>query len=824
MRSREVALLNPFLSTHNSQENLIMKRTLYGLILLAAVLMAISAIGVQPAVAQVPPGVVVDSIADAINWQVVFPFRSHHVVADPMTQRMAFISGTAAGGGSPIWLSSSDNGQTWNSLTGFLSGGAGRVAIAADKGFTTHIAYRAGLASGAIAIYYDTDAYGDGTGLGTPVMVNDTNLAYTPNYPDIAVSDDGKNIMISAIRFNQMDTMWVFVSHDSGATWSTKTVVSVYDPALAANATPGLMWYGPNIAMGKDGYGIVMCTAQYDSMGLADQYWELYSETRDYGETWSTPAWLPPPPASEYSASEVFFEQGTIVVVDSTPHLALALLKPNGTWESTGPREMVEFHKENGSWVHHAISHFDELTGSFNLANNGNMCLDTLGNLYCVFSNRNYSALPSFYNSQFSNQMFIAGSSDGGKTWTDPVRLTGLERQAAGENGDVKCIGMIQVPPIIADDAAAIWLNGVYPGLYTGGPIVTAWAQARFPLNVVWTGPYDKDTHAPKPGGYEIAAKGASPYNWYEISGIGTKVDGWKNGPLSGDAARDDGYAGPFPIGFNFWYYGQEFSTFHVAANGLVGLSDSVLNSAAAGPNPPDSLGYYSGYKFPGSGNPFGSIIAAFYNDLDLTPHSVDGYGHGDVYYWTNAAMDTAVVEWYQAGNFNSDSDTTITFEVIMAKGDSSVAVMFKDIGNTGSQATAMVGVQQSDSVGVGYWFGGYPTGNEPLVNTGVVFKPSVSTGIIPGQQTPLSFALLQNYPNPFNPSTTISYSLPRQMKATLKIFNILGQEVATLVNEVQSPGAHSVNFNASKLASGVYIYRLQAGEFSSSFKMVLMK
>ena len=79
-----------------------MKRTLYGLILLTAVLMAISAIGVQPAAAQVPPGVVVDSIASAINWQVVFPFRAHHMVADPKTGKMAFVSGTAAGGGSPI--------------------------------------------------------------------------------------------------------------------------------------------------------------------------------------------------------------------------------------------------------------------------------------------------------------------------------------------------------------------------------------------------------------------------------------------------------------------------------------------------------------------------------------------------------------------------------------------------------------------------------------------------------------------------------------------------------------------------------------------------
>ena len=804
-----------------------MKQTLFGLTFLAVVFITLAAITTQPAAAQVPPGVVIDSIAAAINWQVIFPYRAHHLVADPRTGKMAFVTGTAAGGGNPVWLSSTDNGQTWNSLTGFLpSSGAGRVAIAADHGATTHIAYRTGFATGPIGIFYDKDANGDGTGLGNPVMVNDTNTARTPNYPDIAVSPDGKHILIAAMRFNQMDTLWVFASHDSGATWSTKTVISVFDPAVAPpNAAPGLMWYGPALAMGPNGYGILMCTAQYDTLGLADQYWEVYSETRDFGETWSTPAWLTPPNPSDYSGSEVFFEGGQILVTnDSIPHLALALLKPNGAWEVTGPREMVEIHKEDGNWVYTTISRFDELTGSFNLANNGSLGMDTLGRLYCVFSNRNNSALPDWFNSQFSNQLYIAGSSDGGKTWTEPVRLTHQERQAAGEENDVKSIGLTQVPPVIPDQAVALWLNGVYPGLYTGGSTVTAWAQARFPLSVVWTGPYDKDLDAPTPGGYGIAAKGASPFQWNEISGAGTQVTGWRNGPATPDGARDDGYAGPFPIGFNFWFFGQEYSSFYVAANGLVSFTDSVLNSAATQPSPVDSLGFYAGYKIPGAGNPFQTLIAGFYNDLDLVPHDVDGYGNGDVYYWTNPANDTLVIEWYRVGNFNSDSDTTVTFQIVLAKTDSSVAVMFKDIGNTGSENTAIVGVQAADTVGVAYWQGGYPSGNTPAANTGVIFKHTGATAVAPGPQAPATFALMQNYPNPFNPNTQIVYSLPRQLKTTLKVFNILGQEVATLVNEVQSAGQHSVNFNASNLASGVYLYRLQAGEFTSSYKMVLMK
>jgi hypothetical protein len=85
-------------------------------------------------------------------------------------------------------------------------------------------------------------------------------------------------------------------------------------------------------------------------------------------------------------------------------------------------------------------------------------------------------------------------------------------------------------------------------------------------------------------------------------------------------------------------------------------------------------------------------------------------------------------------------------------------------------------------------------------------------------------FELNQNYPNPFNPSTTIEYSLPSSSNVSLKVFDILGNEVADLVNGLQNSGKHSIEFNASNLPSGLYIYRVQAGDFLSNKKMVLLK
>jgi hypothetical protein len=92
------------------------------------------------------------------------------------------------------------------------------------------------------------------------------------------------------------------------------------------------------------------------------------------------------------------------------------------------------------------------------------------------------------------------------------------------------------------------------------------------------------------------------------------------------------------------------------------------------------------------------------------------------------------------------------------------------------------------------------------------------------GDVIPLVYDLSQNYPNPFNPSTTINYSIPMESRVTLKIYNMLGQEVATVVNETMKAGKYEASFNASKLASGAYIYRIQAGTFVSVKKMMLLK
>jgi hypothetical protein len=114
--------------------------------------------------------------------------------------------------------------------------------------------------------------------------------------------------------------------------------------------------------------------------------------------------------------------------------------------------------------------------------------------------------------------------------------------------------------------------------------------------------------------------------------------------------------------------------------------------------------------------------------------------------------------------------------------------------------------------------------GDTSYIKMDLAKKPGMQASTI---QTPAEYTLLDNYPNPFNPSTVISWSAPGGAVGslvTLKVYDILGREVKTLVNETQTPGTHSISFDASNLASGVYFYQLRAGSFMSTKKMILTK
>ena len=115
---------------------------------------------------------------------------------------------------------------------------------------------------------------------------------------------------------------------------------------------------------------------------------------------------------------------------------------------------------------------------------------------------------------------------------------------------------------------------------------------------------------------------------------------------------------------------------------------------------------------------------------------------------------------------------------------------------------------------GHGEGFFGIYSGDSTLVTS---LKPFPAT-------EPIRNSLSQNYPNPFNPSTSIRYALSGRALVSLTVFNTLGQQVATLVNETEEAGYHSVRFDGRGLASGVYFYRLSSGEYVATKRLLLIR
>jgi len=123
-----------------------------------------------------------------------------------------------------------------------------------------------------------------------------------------------------------------------------------------------------------------------------------------------------------------------------------------------------------------------------------------------------------------------------------------------------------------------------------------------------------------------------------------------------------------------------------------------------------------------------------------------------------------------------------------------------------------------TSNYGMGYVF-------EGVFDDLKIYSLSSVTGVEDVSDLALSsFRLMQNYPNPFNPSTTISYFTAKNEKVSLKIFDVLGNEVAELINEEKPAGYYEVDFNASNLSSGIYYYTLRAGSLVQSKKMILLK
>ncbi len=173
--------------------------------------------------------------------------------------------------------------------------------------------------------------------------------------------------------------------------------------------------------------------------------------------------------------------------------------------------------------------------------------------------------------------------------------------------------------------------------------------------------------------------------------------------------------------------------------------------------------------------------------------------------------------------NFNIDYPGKYIFSNYLVGGYDSLQVSSGiscdlNAGYAGGERYGKYVVNDSDAVFWGDWSSHPWDGNFWL--TGTLLPTSVKNDKV----LPTEFNLLQNYPNPFNPATKINYTIPQQGFVLLKIYDVLGNEVTTLVDEYREVGSYEITFDASMLSSGIYFYKLQAGDFVQTKKMILVK
>ncbi len=315
----------------------------------------------------------------------------------------------------------------------------------------------------------------------------------------------------------------------------------------------------------------------------------------------------------------------------------------------------------------------------------------------------------------------------------------------------------------------------------------------------------------------------APTYDWIEIdpnyggSGIQLNING-PGGTQNASINR--------VLPFTFRYYGENTSLITVCRNGWISTHANIAFTD------------FRNYPIPSAPGPYG-LIAPFWDHLSTTVS-------GHVYYWFDEANHRFIVEWSHLETFGTPV-VTETFEVILfdpqfyptQSGNGKLLFQYAEIteayGDSTDNPYSTVGIESpdhTDGLEVTYWNTPHDAAAMPVANgraflfTTDANPPLLAAPPVSQMSVPDLYSLGQNYPNPFNPTTTIRFGLPKASRVQLEVFDITGCRVwggPTSTLEY-SAGYHEIIFDGSNLASGIYLCRLTAGEFSASKKLVLLK
>ena len=398
------------------------------------------------------------------------------------------------------------------------------------------------------------------------------------------------------------------------------------------------------------------------------------------------------------------------------------------------------------------------------------------------------------------NSQFLR-TTDGGTNWTVST--------VTGASG-LRCSG------ITAIDADTAWIAMNDPsGVTSGGIFKTTDGGNTWTLQTAFTGSgghpivihfFDANNGLcvgnPRNNEFKIYTTTNGGTNWNLVDGANIP------NPLNGELGIEHTIVNS--AGNSYWF--QTFSN-RLYRTTDHGYTWSVADSVTGGPN---QLGFSFAFK-----DDLNGLAIDFYPQTAFSRSSDGG------------------ATWVPVNPIppGLDPDSMSLRFIIYVKGTNGSYVITSPINIGGNQSVPGTAYSNNDGV---TWTQNSILSCGPAVfsdwNTGWCTSPEINdsvykwvSDVLPVEQENNSsltegFTLEQNYPNPFNPSTTIKYSIPNSEFVTLKVYDVLGNEVATLVNEEKPAGSYEIDFNAAKLSSGIYFYALQAGSYSQTKKLILMR
>jgi hypothetical protein len=336
------------------------------------------------------------------------------------------------------------------------------------------------------------------------------------------------------------------------------------------------------------------------------------------------------------------------------------------------------------------------------------------------------------------------------------------------------------------------------------------------------TGPDEYGYYAYEDIDTGFGANTAPTYNWIELDPAfqGT-------GATAHHTWDDSTFAMDLPDSFS--YYGQRYGRIWVCSNGWFSFGPAIT---------PD----FRNYEFPSPQGP-PAPVAPFWDDLLIDRYEPNNDSVWNVYTRYDPAEHRFIILWRCFGQRGLTGNPNMYFETFEAileypvtgTGDGSIVFQYDQVTNYTDDADDYtfwtVGMEDwQHTRGLNLMYASMYAPTVDTLRPGRAIRittvpPDAFMGTVDKPQVlPLRFALHEAYPNPFNATTAIRFDLPTAARVELRVFNSLGQLVSTLIDENRAAGSHSVLWDASGVASGVYIYQLKAGSYSDSKKMVLMK